>query len=42
MHKDKIVTVEEALNYIKAEDNLIAGMAAAEPKTILKNLHTPV
>jgi len=40
MYKDKLITVEEALNMVKSNDSIVSGMAAAEGKEFLKNLHT--
>jgi acyl-CoA hydrolase len=34
------VTVDEALSHIKSNDTIVCAMAAAEPKEIVKNLHT--
>ena len=32
MYKDKLITVEEALNMVKSNDSIVSGMAAAEGK----------
>jgi len=36
----KYVSVDEALNVIKSDDIIVSALAAAEPKELLKNLHT--
>ncbi|WP_411169943.1 acetyl-CoA hydrolase/transferase family protein [Clostridium sp. MB05] len=38
--EDKYITVEEALTKIKTGDIIVSGLAAAEPREILRNLHT--
>lgn len=40
IYKRKVITVEEALGKINSNQNLVSGLAAAEPKMILENLHT--
>lgn len=37
--KDKIISVEEALKKIKSNDIIVSGLAAAEAREILLNLH---
>jgi len=39
IYNNKIISVDEALNFIKSEDNIVSAMAAAEPKEILNRLH---
>ena len=36
----KYITVEKALKLIKSNDIIVSALAAAEPKELLKNLHT--
>jgi len=36
----KYISVTEALNVIKSDDVIVSALAAAEPKELLKNLHT--
>ena len=38
--KSKYISVEEALNLVKSDDVIVSALAAAEPKEILKQLHT--
>lgn len=40
IYRKKVITLEEALNKIKSNQNIVSGLAAAEPKMILENLHT--
>ena len=40
IHHDKYITVEKALELIKSNDVIVSALAAAEPKEILKQLHT--
>jgi len=39
-YAEKIITVEEALSHIQDQDVVVTGLAAAEPRAILKQLHT--
>lgn len=39
-YKDKFITVEEALDMIKDNDMIVAGVGACEPQAILEKLHT--
>lgn len=40
MYKDKLITVEEALSKINSGDVIVTGLASAEPKLLVQNLHT--
>ncbi|NYB75697.1 acetyl-CoA hydrolase/transferase family protein [Sedimentibacter hydroxybenzoicus DSM 7310] len=40
IYNNKLITVEEALSKIKSNDSIVSGMAAAEGREFLKNLHT--
>lgn len=40
MYKDKFITVEEALSKINSGDVIVTGLASAEPKLLVQNLHT--
>lgn len=40
IYRSKVITVEEALGYVKSGDHLISALAAAEPKEFLTALHT--
>lgn len=39
-YKNKLITVEEALEKIKSKDIIVTGLAAAEAKATLEKLHT--
>jgi len=39
MSKGKIISVEEALSYIKTGDHIVSGVAGAEPKALFSKLH---
>ena len=39
-YEQKLITTAEALKLIKSDDVIISALAAAEPKELLKNLHT--
>ncbi|WP_105616261.1 acetyl-CoA hydrolase/transferase family protein [Vallitalea okinawensis] len=38
-YKHKIISIDEALSKIKSEDHIVTGLAAAEAKVLLENLH---
>lgn len=40
IYKSKLVTVDEALTYIKSNDHIVSALAAAEPRELLSKLHT--
>jgi len=40
IYKEKLISVEDALRMVKSNDNIVSGMAAAEGREFLKNLHT--
>lgn len=40
LYEEKQLTVEQGLSKIKSNDNIITGLAAAEPQQILSQLHT--
>ncbi|SDY91822.1 Acyl-CoA hydrolase [Proteiniborus ethanoligenes] len=40
IYESKLITVEEALNKIKTDDNVVSALSAAEPREILSKLHT--
>lgn len=40
IYNSKLITVEEALNKIKTDDNLVSALSAAEPREIFAKLHT--
>ena len=40
IYSSKLITVEEAINKIKTDDNLVSALSAAEPMEILSKLHT--
>lgn len=37
--EEKYITVEEALEMLKSDDIIVSGLAATEPREILRNLH---
>lgn len=39
IYNNKLITVEEALNKIKTNDNIVSALSAAEPKETLSRLH---
>lgn len=39
MKSPKIITVQEAIHLVKSNDNIVLGMAGAEPKAFIKALH---
>lgn len=39
MKTPKIITVQEAIKLVKSNDNIVLGMAGAEPKEFIKALH---
>ncbi len=39
MKSPKIITVQEAIHVVKSNDNIVLGMAGAEPKEFIKALH---
>lgn len=40
IYNSKVITVEEAINKIKTDDNVVSALSAAEPREILSKLHT--
>ncbi|MBS4537602.1 acetyl-CoA hydrolase/transferase family protein [Clostridium sp. D2Q-11] len=40
VYRKKVITVDEALEKVKSNQNIVSGLAAAEPKRILEKLHT--
>lgn len=38
-YKDKLITLEEALDKVKSNDEIVVGLAGAEPVGFLSNLH---
>lgn len=40
IYLSKVISVEEALSFVKSGDHLISALAAAEPKEFLSKLHT--
>lgn len=39
-YNSKLISVEEALSYIKTDDHIVSALAAAEPRELLSKLHT--
>ncbi|HAX03252.1 MAG: acetyl-CoA hydrolase [Tenericutes bacterium GWC2_34_14] len=39
MKSPKIITIQEAINLVENNDNIVLGMAGAEPKEFIKELH---
>lgn len=39
-YSSKVISVEEALGKVKSNDVIVVGMAGAEPKEFLENIHT--
>lgn len=39
-YNHKIISIQEALNKIKSNDHIVTGLAAAEARELLENLHT--
>ncbi|MGB4587756.1 MAG: acetyl-CoA hydrolase/transferase C-terminal domain-containing protein [Clostridiaceae bacterium] len=39
-YKDKVITLEQALNMVKSDDNIVTGLGAAEGKMFMDNIHT--
>ena len=37
--KEKIISVDEALNLVKSDDQIVTGLGASEGKLFLSNLH---
>lgn len=40
IYKSKVMSIEEALLKIKSNDFIVCGLAASEPRELLKNIHT--
>ncbi len=40
IYNSKLITVEEAINKIKTDDNIVSALSAAEPREMLSKLHT--
>lgn len=40
MKSPKIISVQDAINLVKSNDNIVLGMAGAEPKLFIQELHT--
>lgn len=40
IYNSKLITVEEAINKIKTDDNVVSALSAAEPREMLLKLHT--
>jgi len=40
LYNSKKITVKQALSLIKSGDEIVAGFAGNEPRTILSQLHT--
>lgn len=39
-YKDKVITLEQALNMVKSDDNIVTGLGAAEGKMFMDSIHT--
>jgi acyl-CoA hydrolase len=39
-YKDKLITVNEALNFVKSNDVIVTGLGAAEAQLFMDNIHT--
>jgi len=39
-YKEKVITLEQALNMVKSDDNIVTGLGAAEGKMFMDNIHT--
>lgn len=39
-YKEKVITLEQALNMVKSGDNIVTGLGAAEGKMFMDNIHT--
>ena len=39
MKTPKYITVDEAIKFVKSNDNVVLGMAGAEPKLFIQKLH---
>jgi acyl-CoA hydrolase len=39
-YKEKVITLEQALNMVKSGDNIVTGLGAAEGKLFMDNIHT--
>lgn len=39
-YKDKLITVQQALEKVKTNDQIVTGLGAAEPQDFMNNLHT--
>lgn len=39
LYEHKLISIEDAINFVKSDMNLVVGMCASEPQGIMKNLH---